>query len=89
MATSISKARPMRTGDVALPIPSVQRFADGSRGKGLPTLALKANLDHMRTSLIIAIQLLAMHAVNALVDIDVPFRMNRLHGALIGAALAG
>jgi hypothetical protein len=40
----------MLTGDVALPIPSVQRFADGSRGKGLPTLALKVNLEHMRTT---------------------------------------
>jgi hypothetical protein len=44
----------------------------GRRRKGLSPLALKTNLDHMRAPLIIAIQLLAVHAVDALVDIDVP-----------------
>jgi hypothetical protein len=89
-ANSLSKAGLIRSGDVALPILSVRHFASshGRRRKGLSTLALKANLDHMRASLIIAIQLLAMHAIDALVDIDVPFRMDRLHRALIGAALA-
>jgi hypothetical protein len=42
----------------------------------------------MRASLVIPIKFLAMHAVDAFVDVDMPFRVYRLNRALVGAALA-
>src|SRR5690606_19645124 len=58
------------------------------RGKRLEFFPLHADLDHVWASVIVVVQLLAMHAVDALIDVDLPFRMDCLNGALLCAALA-
>ena len=62
--------------------------AHGRGRKRLALLALEPHLDHVRAALVVVVQLLAMHAVDALVDIDLPLGMDRLHRAFLGAALA-
>ena len=52
-------------------------------------LALEPNLDHVWAALVVVVEFLAMHAVDALIDVDVPLGMDRLHGALLGTAVAG
>ncbi|MNE29470.1 hypothetical protein D3C80_1229520 [compost metagenome] len=37
--------------------------------------------------MVVVIELLAMHAVDALVDVDLAFRMNGLHRTFLGATL--
>ena len=61
----------------------------GGRREGLSPLTFEAHLDHMRAALVISIKLLAVHAVDAFVDVDVSLRMYRLYGTLISATLAG
>jgi hypothetical protein len=43
----------------------------------------------MRATVIIPVKLLAVHAVNAFINIDVALGMNGLNGAFVGASLAG
>ena len=53
------------------------------------SFALEPALDHHRAFLIMVIEHLAMKALNALVRIDVSFRMDGLHRTFVSASLAG
>ena len=46
-------------------------------------------LDHDRALLVVVVQHLAVQALDALVGVDVPLGMDRLHRAFVAAALAG
>src|SRR5512144_1769152 len=58
------------------------------RAKRFSPFPFQPQLDHVRAPLVIPIEFLTMHAVDAFVDVDMPFRVDRLDRALIGAALA-
>src|SRR6188768_3026024 len=62
--------------------------ARGGGGQCRELLALQPHLDHVRAAVVVVIELLAMHAVDALVDVDLAFRMDGLDRTFLGAALA-
>src|SRR5271157_4053868 len=59
------------------------------RGHGGDLLAFETALNHYRTKLVVVVEHLAMQALDAFVRVDVPLRMDRLHGAFVAAALTG
>lgn len=67
-----------------------RRFPPRCRGgKRHELFAFQPHLDHVRTALVVVVKLLAVHAVDALVDIDGSLRVDGLDRTLLGAALAG
>src|SRR5215472_15505369 len=54
----------------------------------LEFFALEPHLNHVWAALVVVVKFLAVHAVDALIDVDMPLGMDRLHGAVLGAALA-
>ena len=58
------------------------------QGRGRNRLHLvpaRLGLDHVRAAFLVPVQFLAIHAVDAFVDIDFSIRMNGLDGAFVGA----
>jgi hypothetical protein len=43
----------------------------------------------MGAAMVVVVKFLAMHAVDAFIDIDLALRVDRLHWTFLGAALAG
>ena len=57
-------------------------------GRGL-LLLFAVDLHHMRAVGLVVVEHLAVEALNAFVRVDIALGVNRLHRAIVGAALAG
>ena len=62
---------------IGLRVCAASAGAHRGRRQRLALLALEPQLDHVRAALVVVVELLAMHAVDALVDVDVALGVDR------------
>src|SRR5690606_14989603 len=70
--------------------PELRRLASASGSRrGCKLLAPEPLLDLCRAAVLVPVEILAVHAPDALVRVDVTVGVDALHRAFLGAALAG